>query len=177
MGNGQHVISKTPVRSPQSVTAQSVTARPAGGRPALLEIAALRLLTDPVFGTVGSVLGAAQHFVADESQPIHVMTLSHHRYGDGIVGSGRRLFATVPVSGSVKVTWVPAQCGPDCSGHITGRARDFMLTGTDMPSVYISGGNMSPEIFTDVADRFARSTSLCCRWTPPTPRRRTATES
>jgi L-ascorbate metabolism protein UlaG (beta-lactamase superfamily) len=69
------------------------------GRPtALLVIADLRLLTDPAFDTVGSVLGTAQPLVADNSQPIHAVLLSHHRHAEGLDVPGRRLFATVPMT-------------------------------------------------------------------------------
>jgi L-ascorbate metabolism protein UlaG (beta-lactamase superfamily) len=156
-----------------------------GGPTALLEIAGLRPLTDPTFDTVGSVFGAPQPLVADDSLPIQAVLLSRNRHADGLDGAGRRLFATVPLTlttttaadrlgrnatalppwyhltlerpdgGWVKVTGVPARHGPAGAERVTGSATGFVLTGTDVPTVYISGGNTSLEIVTAVAERFA----------------------
>ncbi|MER6069618.1 MBL fold metallo-hydrolase [Streptomyces sp. NPDC001817] len=179
MGNGQHRSYEAAGSRPQSVTVRLV-----GGPTALLEIAGLRLLTDPTCDTLGFGFGAAQPLVADESRPIQAVLLSHHRHTDGLDGAGRRLFATVPMTlatataadrlgrnatalpawyhltldrpdgGWVKVTGVPVQYGPDGSEHVTARATGFTLTGADMPTVYLSEGNTSLEIFTAVVERF-----------------------
>ena len=59
----------------------------------------------------------------------------------------------------VTVWSVPAVHGPadgerDASGHITCRVTGFVLTGDDVPTIYISGDNASLRVVADVAARF-----------------------
>jgi L-ascorbate metabolism protein UlaG (beta-lactamase superfamily) len=121
----------------------------------------------------------------EELGAIHAVLLSHDQHADNLDHAGRRLLATVPMTltttkaagrlgrsatalppwyhltlerpdgGCVKVTGVPAQHGPDGSERITGPVMGFLLTGPDMPTIYVSGDNASLEVVAQVAERLA----------------------
>lgn len=55
---------------------------------------------------------------------------------------------------AVRITAVPAQHGPDGSGHLTGPVTGFVLDGDQVPVTYISGDNASLDIVRDIAGRF-----------------------
>jgi L-ascorbate metabolism protein UlaG (beta-lactamase superfamily) len=55
--------------------------------------------------------------------------------------------------GALRVTSVPAQHGPDGSEHLTGEVTGFVLSGDDLPVVYISGDNQSLDVVRAIADR------------------------
>jgi Beta-lactamase superfamily domain len=46
----------------------------------------------------------------------------------------------------IQVTGVPAQHGPEGSEELVGEVTGFVLSGTDSPTVYISGDNASVEV-------------------------------
>jgi L-ascorbate metabolism protein UlaG (beta-lactamase superfamily) len=63
-----------------------------------------------------------------------------------------------PGGGTITVTGVPAIHGPGAreevepfAGHVVG----FVLTGEDLPTVYVSGDNASLDAVREIADRFA----------------------
>jgi hypothetical protein len=53
-----------------------------------------------------------------------------------------------PDGGELRITGVPAQPEP---GEVTG----FVLSGVDTPTIYLSGGNVSPDVAEEVAQRCA----------------------
>jgi hypothetical protein len=59
-----------------------------------------------------------------------------------------------PGGGTLRVTGVPARHGPQGCEPFTGDVIGFMLTATDLPSVYVSGDNASLGLVKDIADRF-----------------------
>jgi L-ascorbate metabolism protein UlaG (beta-lactamase superfamily) len=61
-----------------------------------------------------------------------------------------------PDGGSVTVTAVPAQHGPDGTDHLTGPVIGFALHGEGLPSLYISGDNASLVVVEAIADRLGR---------------------
>jgi L-ascorbate metabolism protein UlaG (beta-lactamase superfamily) len=58
--------------------------------------------------------------------------------------------------GDLRITAVPAQHGPDGTEHIVGEVTGFVLTATDLPTVYVSGDNASLDVVREVAGRFPR---------------------
>jgi L-ascorbate metabolism protein UlaG (beta-lactamase superfamily) len=58
-----------------------------------------------------------------------------------------------PGAGTLRVTGVPAQHGPDGSEHITGEVTGFVLSGEGLPSLYISGDNASLEVVRRIHER------------------------
>ncbi|MFF3287013.1 MBL fold metallo-hydrolase [Streptomyces sp. NPDC003023] len=63
-----------------------------------------------------------------------------------------------PGGGTVTVTGVPAVHGPGAREEIepiTGQVVGFVLTGEDLPTVYVSGDNASLDAVKEIADRFA----------------------
>jgi L-ascorbate metabolism protein UlaG (beta-lactamase superfamily) len=57
-------------------------------------------------------------------------------------------------AGTVRVTAVPAQHGPDGTEHLTGPVTGFVLHGDGLPTVYVSGDNASLRVVGEIADRF-----------------------
>jgi hypothetical protein len=53
------------------------------------------------------------------------------------------------------LTATPAQHGPDGSEHLTGPVVGFVLTGRDLPTVYLSGDNASLDVVRAVSERFS----------------------
>jgi L-ascorbate metabolism protein UlaG (beta-lactamase superfamily) len=56
-----------------------------------------------------------------------------------------------PDGGCVKITGTPARHGQDTTSPVTG----FVLTGPDVPTIYVSGDNASLAVVEQVAERFA----------------------
>jgi len=54
----------------------------------------------------------------------------------------------------VHITGVPAQHGPDGTEHLVGEVTGFVLSGSGLPTVYVSGDNASLEVVRTVAARF-----------------------
>jgi L-ascorbate metabolism protein UlaG (beta-lactamase superfamily) len=52
------------------------------------------------------------------------------------------------------VTATPAQHGPQGCEPITGEVVGFVLTATDLPTVYVSGDNASLALVKEIAERF-----------------------
>ncbi|OXM54196.1 MBL fold metallo-hydrolase [Amycolatopsis alba] len=115
---------------------------------------------------------------------IDAVLLSHDEHPDNLDHSGRKLLADVPLTlttpsgagrlggtakglatwetvelnrpdgGVVTVTAVPALHGPEGAEQVTGDVVGFVLTGQDLPTVYVSGDNASLDAVRQVADRF-----------------------
>jgi L-ascorbate metabolism protein UlaG (beta-lactamase superfamily) len=58
-----------------------------------------------------------------------------------------------PDGGTLRVTGVPAQHGPDGTEHLTGEVTGFVLSGDGLPTVYVSGDNASLAVVRTIADR------------------------
>jgi len=56
--------------------------------------------------------------------------------------------------GSLRITAVPAQHGPDGTTHLTGPVTGFMVHGESLPTVYVSGDNASIRVVEEIAARF-----------------------
>jgi L-ascorbate metabolism protein UlaG (beta-lactamase superfamily) len=59
-----------------------------------------------------------------------------------------------PGGGTLRITGVPAQHGPDGTEHLVGEVTGFVLSGAGLPTVYVSGDNASLRVVRSVADRF-----------------------
>ena len=65
---------------------------------------------------------------------------------------------TRPDGGTITVTGVPAIHGPGPREQVepvTGQVVGFVLTGEDLPTVYVSGDNASLDVVKEIAERFA----------------------
>ena len=60
-----------------------------------------------------------------------------------------------PGGGTLRVVGVPAQHGPDRTESVTGEVTGFVLSGDDLPTVYVSGDNASMNVVRAVADHHA----------------------
>lgn len=58
-----------------------------------------------------------------------------------------------PDGGTLRVTRTPAQHGPDGTEHLTGEVAGFVLSGTGVPTVYVSGDNASLDVVRAIAGR------------------------
>ena len=58
-----------------------------------------------------------------------------------------------PSGGTVTVTAVPAQHGPDGTDHITGPVVGFILAANGLDTVYVSGDNASLDVVRTIAER------------------------
>ncbi|MEE4419377.1 MBL fold metallo-hydrolase [Streptomyces bugieae] len=175
-----------------SSSSGGVTVRYVGGPTALLEIAGVRLLTDPTFDPPGDypigerklVKTAGAALTPEEVGPVDAVLLSHDHHPDNLDRAGRaytaeaplvlstaaareRLGGTVraladgeqftlprPDGGTLTVTGVPAQHGPDGTEHLVGEVTGFVLSGAGLPTVYISGDNASLDVVRAIAERF-----------------------
>jgi L-ascorbate metabolism protein UlaG (beta-lactamase superfamily) len=134
------------------------------------EYAGLTKLTGPAFDIA-------------EQDPIDVVLLSHHQHVDNLDPAGRaflpsakRVLSTTraaeeldadvvgmepwtkvelesPRGGSVKVTAVHAQHGPDGSDDLQGPVLGFVLSAKGADTVYVSGDNASREVVRSIARR------------------------
>lgn len=175
-----------------SASSGGVTVRYGGGPTALLEIAGVRLLTDPTFDPPGDypigerklVKTAGAALTPQEVGPVDAVLLSHDHHPDNLDRAGRaytaeaplvlstaaareRLGGTVraladgeritlprPDGGTLTITGVPAQHGPDGTEHLVGEVTGFVLSGADLPTVYVSGDNASLDVVRAIAERF-----------------------
>lgn len=117
--------------------------------------------------------------------PVDAVLLSHDQHPDNLDRMGRDHLATVPLvlstgsardriggpvrtlpnwehvelprpgGGTLRVTGVPAQHGPDGTEHLVGEVTGFVLSGDGLPTVYVSGDNASLAVVGAIADRFA----------------------
>lgn len=114
---------------------------------------------------------------------VDAVLLSHDHHRDNLDDAGRaylsqvpRVFTTVsgaerlgdgatalpnwesidlarPDGGTLRVTGVPAQHGPDGTDDLTGEVTGFVLSGEDVPTVYVSGDNASLDIVQGIVER------------------------
>ena len=112
----------------------------------------------------------------DQQDPIDVVLLSHHQQSDNLDPAGRAFLASAsrvlsttkaaeelggnvvgmepwtevelesPDGGTVKVTAVHAQHGPDGSDEIQGPVLGFVLSAPDAEEIYFSGDNASRDV-------------------------------
>ncbi|MYW63600.1 MBL fold metallo-hydrolase [Streptomyces sp. SID8379] len=171
----------------------TLTVRYIGGPTAVLELAGLRLLTDPTFDAPGAYPIGARALVktvgpaltAEATGPVDVVLLSHDQHPDNLDRAGRTLLADAPLiltttaatdrldhpdaralpnwrhidlprpdGGRLRITGVPALHGPEGSEPLVGEVTGFVLSGDDLPTVYVSGDNASLDRVRQIADRF-----------------------
>ncbi|MEU8800832.1 MBL fold metallo-hydrolase [Spirillospora sp. NPDC048819] len=139
----------------------------------------------PIGGSRGLTKTGEAVLGPDEIGPIDAVLLSHDQHPDNLDTGGRAYLAGVPLTltteagagrlggtaralpgwehvdlprpggGTVRVTGVPAQHGPDGTEHLTGPVTGFVLTGEGLPTVYVSGDNASLDVVRAIAGRFA----------------------
>ncbi len=163
-----------------------------GGPTLLVEVAGIRLLTDPTFdppgtyplGTRTLVKTASPAFSRAELGVVDTVLLSHDQHPDNLDIAGLEALQGVPLvlstptaaarlpgveglapweevflpgphGGEVRVTATPAQHGPDGTEDLTGSVTGFVLSASDLPTVYISGDNASMRVVDQVAERFS----------------------
>ncbi|MFD8380300.1 MBL fold metallo-hydrolase [Streptomyces sp. NPDC059679] len=115
--------------------------------------------------------------------PVDAVLLSHDQHPDNLDRAGRayldhadlvlstasareRLGATVtalpnwetfelprPAGGTLRITGVPAQHGPDGTEHLVGEVTGFVVSGGGLPTVYVSGDNASLDVVRAIAER------------------------
>jgi L-ascorbate metabolism protein UlaG (beta-lactamase superfamily) len=154
-----------------------------GGPTAVLELAGLRLLTDPTFDAPGEHAGGLVKLTgpaidADAVGEIDAVLLSHDHHADNLDDAGRavleragRTLTTVAGAerlggnavgmepwtqvelGRLTVTAVPALHGPPGSEPITGPVIGFVLAGAGAPPTYVSGDNASVDVVREIAER------------------------
>jgi hypothetical protein len=135
-----------------------VAVRRIGGPTLVIEVGGLRLVTDPA-GTAAGI------------GPVDVVLLSRDRLDDGLGTSGHDLLARVPLvlttagcaerlggaaralqpwyhlslprpdGGELRITGVPARRGPDRAEHLPGEVTGFVLSGVDIPTIYLGDGD------------------------------------
>ncbi|MCW5254571.1 MULTISPECIES: MBL fold metallo-hydrolase [unclassified Streptomyces] len=117
----------------------------------------------------------------DELGPVAAVLLSHDQHPDNLDGAGRAFLKTVPLvltteqsaervggtglapwaehvlerpgGGQVVVTAVPAQHGPAGTEQMLGAVTGFFLSGEGLPTVYVSGDNVSLDPVRELAQR------------------------
>ncbi|HKS43969.1 MAG TPA: MBL fold metallo-hydrolase [Amycolatopsis sp.] len=115
---------------------------------------------------------------ADEIGEVDAVLLSHDQHADNLDPAGRKLvermlltlttlsgakrlggtaqglppWATIKL-GPVEVTFVPAQHGPPGAERVTGEVTGFVLSGANLPTVYVSGDNASLEVVQQISRR------------------------
>jgi L-ascorbate metabolism protein UlaG (beta-lactamase superfamily) len=127
--------------------------------------------------TVGSPIGP------DELGPVDAVLLSHDQHPDNLDRSGRAYLTGAPLvlttpsaarniggparglqpwevtelprpdGSAMVVTAVPARHGPVGCEPVTGEVTGFVLSGADVPTVYVSGDNASLDIVGEIAQR------------------------
>jgi L-ascorbate metabolism protein UlaG (beta-lactamase superfamily) len=120
---------------------------------------------------------------AAEVGPADAVLLSHDQHPDNLDLAGRDYLSQVPLvlstasaarrlggncrelglwqhadlprpgGGALRVTRTPARHGPGGTEHLTGEVAGFVLSGTGVPTVYVSGDNASLDVVRDVAGR------------------------
>lgn len=140
-------------------------------------------LSEPGEYEGGLVKTTGPALAPEEIEPIDIVLLSHDHHSDNLDPAGRsflpraaRVLTTVegaarlggnatgiepwssvtidrPDGGTVTVTAVPAQHGPDGTDHITGPVIGFVLSGSELETVYVSGDNASLDVVRAIAER------------------------
>jgi L-ascorbate metabolism protein UlaG (beta-lactamase superfamily) len=120
---------------------------------------------------------------AEDVWAVDAVLLSHDEHADNLDDAGRRYLAEVPLVLStlgavqrlggrttsrpawegldlqgpdgtlLRVTWVPAQHGPEWATAFTGEVTGFVASGDGLPTVYVSGDNSSLDVVRHVAER------------------------
>jgi L-ascorbate metabolism protein UlaG (beta-lactamase superfamily) len=115
--------------------------------------------------------------------PIDIVLLSHHHHADNLDPAGRAFLPSAgrvlsthraaeelggnvsgmepwsdvelesPAGGTVKVTAVHAQHGPDGSDEVQGPVLGFLLSTPGVDTIYVSGDNASRDVVRSIADR------------------------
>ncbi|MFK4123699.1 MBL fold metallo-hydrolase [Streptomyces longwoodensis] len=161
-----------------SAPADPFPVRVFGGPTALFEYGGLRFLTDPTFDAPGDYTRPA-----GDVEVVGVLVVRRSWSGTGrralladvpltltTPGGGQRLgngargladWESVelhrPGGGTITVTGVPAVHGPGPREEVepvTGQVVGFVLTGQDLPTVYVSGDNASLDAVKEIAERF-----------------------
>jgi L-ascorbate metabolism protein UlaG (beta-lactamase superfamily) len=118
-----------------------------------------------------------------EVGPMDAVLLSHDQHPDNLDRAGRDYLETAAVvlstaaarerlgdpvrslsvweqaelprdaGASIRVTGVPARHGPQGSEHLVGEVTGFVLSGSGLPAVYISGDNASLDLVHEIAER------------------------
>lgn len=121
-------------------------------------------------------------FSIDAVGPVDVVLLSHDQHADNLDPAGRELVAGSPLTlttqgaalrlggtarplaswssavvdrpdgGTLEVIAVPARHGPPGCEPTTGEVTGFVLRGSGLPTVYVSGDNAALEIVQEIAD-------------------------
>jgi L-ascorbate metabolism protein UlaG (beta-lactamase superfamily) len=137
---------------------------------------------DHPIGKRNLIKTSAPAVVPEAVGDIDAVLLSHDQHPDNLDDEGRRFIEQVPLvlstaaaaerlggvtrelpvwrshtltrpdGDELKITGVPAQHGPACTEHITGEVRGFVLSGQQLPTVYISGDNASLPFVRDITD-------------------------
>lgn len=130
-------------------------------------------------GSRALVKTAGPTWTAAQVGPVDAVLLSHDQHPDNLDHGGRAFLAAVPLTlttplaasrlggtaaglqdwesrqvGAVTVTAVPAQHGPDGTGHLTGPVTGFVLGTPGGRAIYVSGDNASLRVVAEVAERF-----------------------
>lgn len=166
-----------------------------GGPTVVLDIAGLRLLTDPTFdppgehpvGTRSLTKTGSPAWAPEQVGAVAAVLLSHDQHPDNLDYAGRAFLTTAPAvfttpaaagrlggaasglapwssatlagpdgGAALVVTAVPARHGPPGCEHLTGEVTGFLLSGAQLPTVYISGDNAALEHVEEVARRPGR---------------------
>ncbi len=89
--------------------------------------------------------------------PLVLSTASaHRRLGDTVrvLPNWSTLELARPDGGVLRITGVPAQHGPDGTEQLVGEVTGFVLSGTSLPTVYVSGDNASLDVVRAIAQRY-----------------------
>ena len=120
---------------------------------------------------------------AAEVGPLDIALVSHDQHPDNLDSAGRALLAGVPLvltteagaerlggsarglapfehvevrrpdGGGLRVTALPARHGPAGAEDVLGPVTGFLLSGDDVPSVYVSGDNASVDVVREIVER------------------------
>jgi L-ascorbate metabolism protein UlaG (beta-lactamase superfamily) len=119
--------------------------------------------------------------IAADLGPIDFVLLSHDQHADNLDDAGRAVLSEVPLvlstvaaagrlgdaitalptwttiehslpsGGTVEITALPAQHGPDGSLELVGEVTGFLLRSEGLPTIYISGDNASVPLVEEIA--------------------------
>ncbi|MER5209209.1 MBL fold metallo-hydrolase [Streptomyces sp. NPDC002838] len=122
-------------------------------------------LPTPGLGPVDAVLLSHDHHAdnLDTSGRTYVtqapLTLStasaHDRMGTPVrpLPAWHHIDLPRPTGGALRVTAVPALHGPKGSEPLVGEVTGFVLSGENLPKIYVSGDNASLDLVREIADR------------------------